>query len=189
MPKIKGDNLPSLQKLIVLHLARNKPQTMNETAKTISKHYKPTWIAFKSLERKQLIKKTAIKSHAGREYPSYWLTDEGIIMALMEGANPDKLLKQTKIVYPNAKTTHCFLETAPLINPEIVKMAYSSIKGKGNLGFREVATLFVSQAAIAMDIKAGKKLTAVLKKYPDEYRILKTAIQEMINRLSQLIAE
>ena len=52
MSKTKGNNLPSLQKMIVLYLSENEPQTMHETAQTISKCYKPTWTAFKSLEKK-----------------------------------------------------------------------------------------------------------------------------------------
>jgi hypothetical protein len=188
-PTMKGNNLPSLQKLIVLHLAETEPQTMNETAKAISKHYKPTWTAFKSLEKKNLIKKTTTKVHRKQKYPRYWLTDEGIIIALMEGASPDKLLEQTKILYPNAKTTHCFLEMIPFIHPEVTRMAYSSIKEKGKLGFIKVATLFLSQTAIAMDDETAKKLITILKKYPDKYNILKTKIQEMINQLNQLITE
>ena len=68
-------------------------------------------------------------------------------------------------------------------------MAYSSVKGKRELGFFEVGTLFLSQAAIPMDIETAKKLTATLKKYPDEYSKLKTMVQLMIDQLSQLITE
>jgi hypothetical protein len=189
MPKTKGNNLPSLQKMIVLHLSENDPQTMHKTAQTISKHYKPTWTAFKSLETKKLIKKTSIKEHAGRKYPSYWLTDEGIIMALMEGANSNKLLKQAKTLYPENKNVHWFLEIAPLFDPQVIKMAHSSLKGKDKLGVREIITLYLSQPSVAMDLKTAKKLTAILKKYPDEYKILKNAVKEMINQLNQLIAE
>ena len=100
-PKTKSNNLPSLQKRMVLDLAETEPKTMNETAKAISKQYRPTWTAFKSLAKKNLIEKTSlIKKHRRQEYPRYWLTDKGIAMALLEGANPDKLLRQTKILYP-----------------------------------------------------------------------------------------
>jgi methyl-accepting chemotaxis protein len=47
----------------------------------------------------------------------------------------------------------------------------------------------LSQAAIPMDIETAKKLTATLKKYPDEYSKLKMAVQMMIDQLSQLITE
>jgi hypothetical protein len=146
-------------------------------------------MAFKSLEKKNLIKQTAIKEYAGREYPSYWLTDEGIMMALVEGANSKKLLKQTKTIYPENKTAHCFLEIIPLFDPQVIRMAYSSVKGKGKLGIREIIMLFLSQPSIAMDSKAAKKITFILKKYPKEYSIFKRTIQTMIDQLSQLITE
>lgn len=185
----KSDNLHPLQRLIILHLAKSEPQTINQTTSEIAKSYKPTHTAFKSLEKKKLIGTAYSKPYRGQEYKCYWLTDIGMIMALMEGANSEKLLAQAKKVYPEDKNIHVFLEIAPSFHPEVVKMAYSSVKGKGKIGVAEVILLFLSQPAIAMDAEPANKVTAVLKKYPDEYRKLKTAVEEMINRLSQLIAE
>jgi hypothetical protein len=187
--KMKGDNLPPLQKLIVLHLAESEPQTINQTAKSISKSYKPTWIAFNSLEKKKLIKKTDVKEYRRRKYDRYWLTDEGMIMAIMEGASSKKLLKQTKILYPESEIIHCFLEMMPFIEPEVTRMAYANVKGKGKFGFIEVATLFLSQAAKPMDIETAKELKTVLKAYPDQYNMLKMAVQTMIDQLTELISE
>jgi hypothetical protein len=188
-PKVKGDNLPSLQKMIVLHLAENTPQTVNQTVTAISKSYKPTWLAFNSLKRKKLIVKANVLEYRGRKYPRYWLTDEGIIMALMEGANAKKLLERTKSLCPDAEITHCFLEIMPLFDPEVVKMAYSNVKGKGKLGPIEVVTLILSGAAMPMEIETGKKVAAILKKYPVQYALLKNAVELMIEQLKQLIAE
>ena len=187
--KMKGDNLPPLQKLIVLHFAESEPQTINKTVKAISKSYKPAWTAFNSLKEKKLIRKADVKEYRGREYDRYWLTDEGMIMAMMEGASSEKLLKQTKILYPDAEIIHCFLEMMPFIDPEVMKMSYASVKGKGKFGFIEVATLFLSQAAMPMDIETAKELKKVLKKYPVQYNMLKLAIQTMIDQLSELVSE
>jgi len=88
-----------------------------------------------------------------------------------------------------AKIAHCFLEIMPLIHPAVIKMAYSNVKEKSKIGFAEFLTLAVSQTAVGMDIETAKKLTATLKKYPNEYAQLKMAIQLMIDQLSQLIAE
>jgi hypothetical protein len=191
MPRLKpkSDESRSVEKLIVLNLAENEPQTKRKTAKSISKYYKSTWDAFKSLEEKKLIKKAGTTSINNNEYPCYWLTDEGIMMAIMEGASPQKLLAQAKNLYPEAKTTHVFLEIAPFFHPEVVKMAYSSVKGKGKIGVAEVIMLYLSQPAIAMDTETARKITAILKNYPDVYSKLKNAVKEMINRLSQLIIE
>jgi hypothetical protein len=189
-PKAKSSNLPSLQKMIVLHLAESEPKTMNETAKAISKQYRPSWTAFRSLTKKNLIRKTSLlKFHRRQKYPRYWLTDEGIVMALTEGANPDKLLKQYKILYPDAESTHCFLEIASLIHPEVMKIAYSSIRGKDKLGTNEIIMLYLSEPSIAMDDKTAYEFTAILKKYPNQYNAFKNTAQKMINQLSKLITE
>lgn len=187
--KTKSDNLPSLQKLIVLHLAKNEPQTINETVRALSKSYKPTWTAFNSLENKKLIIKTDIKNYRGQEYPRFWLTDEGMILALLECASSEKLLRQTQILYPEVKIMHCFLEIMPFFDPEVVKMAYSSVKGKGKLEPVEVAQLILSGAAMPMDVETGKKVAATLKKYPQQYEALKIAIQFLIDQLKQVIAD
>jgi hypothetical protein len=46
-----------------------KPHTINETAKGISKDYKSSWIAFKKLEKKGLIKKAKRKYRLGNVSP------------------------------------------------------------------------------------------------------------------------
>lgn len=185
-PKTTSNNLELLEKLIVLNLAENKPQTKRETAKAISKQYKSTWNAFKRLEKKKLIKQATTITYNNIEYPRYWLTDEGILIAIMEGANLNKLLEQTKTLYPENKNAHCFLEIAPLFDPQLMRMAYSSLKGKDKIGSREIIILFLSQPSIAMDGETAKKLVTTLQKYPVEYNKLKNAVQEMKNQLNQL---
>lgn len=184
---MKGDNLPSLQKMIVLHLSENMPQTMNETAEILSKCYKPTWTAFKSLEKKKLIKKTAFKEHAGRKYPTYWLTDTGIIRALLEGANYKKLSNQAKSLHPNDRNLHLFLDIEPHVDHQILKMIYSSVKGKKKLDVLDVINLLFIQAPNAMEIENAEKIAATLQKYPDEYNLLKTAKNLIIEQLNRII--
>lgn len=65
----KGDVLPPLQKRIVLYLARSEPQTINETMKALNGSYKSFWVAFDSLDKKQMIKKIDTKFYRGQEYP------------------------------------------------------------------------------------------------------------------------
>jgi hypothetical protein len=187
--KTKSDNLPPLQKLIVLYFAKNEPKTINETVQALGKSYKPTWIAFNSLEEKKLIVKTGAKDYRGQKYPRFWLTDEGMILALMDGADANKLLAETKLLYPNAEVAHIFLEIIPLFDPEVLKMTYGYAKGKGKLEFAEVAQITLSGALSGMEIETGKKVANVLKKHPTHYAALKMVVQEMINTLNQLIQD
>jgi hypothetical protein len=55
-------------------------------------HYKPTWIAFKSLKAKGLIQKQGSKNLSRpKNIHSFWLTEKGIVSALVNGANPKTL--------------------------------------------------------------------------------------------------
>ena len=183
------DNLPPLQKLIVLNLAKNKSQTINETVKALSKSYKPTWTAFNSLEKKKLIIKSDTKNYRGQTYPRFWLTDQGMIIALIEGVSANILLQTTKKFYPDAEAAHIFLEMIPYFDSEIIKMAQTYAKGKENLTFAEVAQVILSSAASGLEIEEAKKIVTILKRYPKHYAALKTIIEVMIKQLSYLIED
>ena len=184
--KFKSDNLHPLQKLIVLNLAENEPRTINQTVRALSKSYKPAWIAFHSLEKKKLIRKTDVKRYRGREYPRFWLTDEGMIMAMLEGVNPAILLDETKKLFPDRKMVHCFLELVPYMNQIVLRLAYSSVKGGGKLEFKDMATIIISQAGIPMEVENLEKFVAVFRKYPEEYQKLRRLIQIVIDQLKRL---
>lgn len=185
----KSDNLPPLQQAIIMYLAGNDPQTIRGIAEAISKDYSNTHTAFKSLVSKKLVVKTAIKHYRKQDYIRYWLTDEGIILALMEGADANELLAQMKILYPDAVAAHIFLEVIPLFGPEILKLAYDYAKTKGKLEFVEVAQVILSGAASGMEIETGKKVALAIKRYPKYYNALKIVVQEMIKQLNYLIED
>jgi hypothetical protein len=187
--KVKGDKLPPLQRLVVLHLAKSEPQTINETVKKISKSYKPTWSAFNSLEKKKLIWKADIKEYRNREYPLFWLTDEGIITAMLEGAKRPLLLEKSERLFPDAKIVHCFLEVIQHMNPMVIQLARNIVKNKGTMDFVDLMTILVSDTTFESDMETMKNIVAVLKKYPEEYEQAKMIIQQMVDKLNQLISD
>ncbi len=154
-----------------------------------NKNYKPTHTALKSLEGRKLITKTGTKDYRGQQFPRYWLTDEGMYLALMEGVSAERLLEKSKILYPDAKIIHCFLEIIPFFDSEFIKMSYSAVKGKGKLEPIEVLQLILSGVGTAMDVETGKRIALTLKKYPQQYEALKAAIQFMIDQLQQIIKD
>jgi DNA-binding MarR family transcriptional regulator len=93
--RARGNNLGPLQKDIILCLARNGPQDISETAKALHGHYKSTHVAFESLVQKGLIQPVREKEYRGQRYPQFWLTFEGLMLALVNHANQD-ILKQTQ---------------------------------------------------------------------------------------------
>jgi hypothetical protein len=187
--KTKSDSLPSLQQAIIIYLAKNEPQTINQISKTIDKDYSNTHTAFKSLVKKKLIKETGSKNYRKQEFECYWLTDEGIITALNEGADAKILLQTTKKFYPNAEAAHIFLEIVPYFDFEIIKMAQTYIQNKENLTFAEVAQVILSGAASGMEVEQAKGIVTILKRYPNHYNALKMIIEVMIKQLNSLIED
>ena len=183
--KGKGNNLPPLQKRIILHLARNGAQTINETVKSLKGHYKSSLIAFDVLKQKRLIKKTDLKIYRNREYPRFWLTQEGIFVALVEGADSTNLLQKTLKSYPNDKTLQCCLELSPLLGLEGFKIALSTIQNKGNLDNSDTMRIFLAHAQKDVSVKQFRKLIEILKRYPKEYYETKKHLSQIIKTLTK----
>jgi hypothetical protein len=182
----KNQLLPSLQKRIILNLAKNKPQTINETAKAIKGHYKASWLAFKSLTQKGLVQEVGIKEYRKRNYPTHWLTDEGVVVALFEGADPETLLKKTREIYPENQSLLYYLEIAPKLNPKVLEIGYSAVKTKGKLEPIDLATIMLTQMQTETSIQDFWKTVAILKNYPKQYKSFKKQVEQMLENLSQL---
>jgi len=182
----KGNNLPPLQKRIILHLARNDAQTINETVKRLKGHYKSSWIAFNALEKKGLIKKTDLKIYRNREYPRFWLTQGGVFVALVEGADATNLLQRTLKSYPNDKTLQCCLELSPLLGLEGFKIALSAIQDKGKLDDSDMIKIFLAHAQKEVSVEQFRKLIEILKRYPKEYSRTKELLSQVNKTLTKL---
>ena len=193
--KTKGNKLPSLQKRVVLCLAQKGPQTINEVKTNIPHlqyavarvtHYKPTWLALKSLIQKELVQEVGTKEYRGRKYPTYWLTDEGVLVALIEGANPKTLLKKTKEIFPENQMLLYCLEIAPKLNPEVFGIGYSAVKTKGKLEPIDLATILFTQMQTETPRQAFKEAVEILKKYPKQYKSFKERVEQMFESLKRL---
>jgi hypothetical protein len=188
--KKQSSTLPSLQREIVLHLAKTGPQTIHETNEKIEHSYKPSWTAFKSLEKKGIIRTGKKKEYRGNEYPLYWLTEEGVITALIEEASPTDLLKSVREVYPNDQVLQYGLEMAPHLNRDIFRIFLNAFKSKGKLEPVDLGTILFTQAET--DTSSEKLVNALetMKKYPKEYKHLKeqiSQIQENFSKLAKII--
>ena len=176
----KNESLPLLQKKIIIHLAENGPQTINETVSKIEHHYKPTWIAFQSLERKGLIKKVNVKLYRGREYPQFWLSEEGIVLAFIEGVFKNALFKKAKEIYPDNKNLHAFLDFASIFNSEVWEIAYYAIRRKGTLEPIDLATIIFTQMNSDVSIEKIKEGLVRLKKYPKVLESFKKYVESLV---------
>jgi len=182
----KGNNLPPLQKRIILNLAKNGAQTINETVKGCKGHYKSSWIAFNALEKKGLIKKVDLKIYRNREYSRFWLTQGGIFVALVEGADATNLLQRTLNSYPNDKTLQCCLELSPLLGLEGFKIALSAIQDKGKLDDSDMMKICLAHAQKEVSEEQFRKLIEILKRYPKEYYTTKKHLSQVSKTLTKL---
>jgi len=174
-------------------LAQKGSQTINEIKTNIPllklahvAHYKPTWLAVKSLGQKGLIQKVGAKEYRGRKYPTYWLTDEGVLVALIEGANPETLLKKTKEIFPENQILLYCLEIAPKLNLEVFEIGYLAVKAKGKLEPIDLATILFTQMQTGTSIQTFREAIEILKKYPKQYKSFKERVEQMFENLRRL---
>ena len=186
----KQNSFPPLQKRIILHLAQSKPQTINETAKGISgnhkgipRNYKSSWIAFKTLAEKGLIKHTTSKDYKGRQYPCSWLTDLGILLALHEGAKPEVLLKTTREIYPENKDLQFLIEAVPILGKHALDISYLAVLNRGVIEQTDLTSIFAAQMLDKLTPKQITQFIAVLKKYPEQHQQTRKNLRELSDLL------
>ena len=188
--KSKTSSFPPLQKRIILHLAQNKPKTINETAKEISKtkkgipkNYKSVWIAFQTLEEKGLIKKTTTKIYRNRQFPCFWLTDLSVLLALHEGTKPEVLLKTTREIYPENKDLHFLIEAVPILGKHALDVLYLAAVNRGEINQTDLISIFAAQVQDKLTPKQITQFIAVLKKYPERHQQTRKNLRELANLL------
>jgi len=169
----KGNNLPPLQKRIILCLAERGAQTINETKENDPgiHHYKSTNLAFHSLEEKGLIQKHGVKVYRNREYPQYWLTGKGLRAAFKNGANHELLRENIENVWGEHELTPLFFELIHAFGPRNVDKVFEIFEASEK-GFRIVSLPVMSK-------KKAMKTLKILKKYPKYAKRVKESLLEI----------
>lgn len=171
--------LPPLQKKIFLYIAENDPQDINETAKAINEHYRPSWTAFKQLEKKSLIAKVDSKIYHNREFARYWVTDDGAFIAACEGANQKRLLKRALRIYPNNRNLHFMLEITPIFGVNVFKIGIFAYASKKKIDESDKGAMIAAQAQSKFTAEELKQFSRILKKYPEQQKRFKDTIGRM----------
>jgi hypothetical protein len=152
-PETEGHNskkskkvvLHKLQRKILIQLSENRPMTINETATTLNEHYKATWNAFKKLEKMNAITKVGSKTYQNNEYPLFWVTEDGAILALCEDANQSRVLRRAFRIYPNNRNLHFALEIMPIFGLDAFKLVCTAFTKKGKLDDSDKAQIYATQ--------------------------------------------
>ena len=185
-PMTTGEFLAPLQKRIFLHLAQNDPQTIYETVKAIKGHYKSSWNAFNALKKKSLIQTVTLKNYRGRDYPRFWLTESGAMLALCEGVTQKTLIDRTLEIYPENKDLLCVLETVPILGQNAFDIAYLAVLRKGKLQPSDITAIYGAQIQSPFSPEQTKQISEVLKKYPELYQRCKDRVKLTLENLKKL---
>jgi hypothetical protein len=135
-----------------------------------------------------LKKQGLIREAKSTEYPLYWLTQAGVFVALVEGANPHNLLGRTIKIYPDDKTLQCTLEIAPLVGLEGFRIALSAVQDKGKLDDSDTTRILLAGTQRDVSIQQFKELFKILEKYPTEYERIKKRMGAMSTLLAKLVS-
>jgi hypothetical protein len=190
-PQQGRHKFPPLQKLIILHLAHSKPQTINQTKKGIRKDYKSTYIALSSLKQKGLVQQTTTKTYRGREYPEFWLAEKGIFLALYYEPKPASLLWRTIEIYPENKGLHFLIEAVPILGRNALDVLYLAASTDGEIQQDEIDSILARQMAQKLTPEQIKQFAAILKKYPEQQQQCVSSLKqasENISKISKLVS-
>jgi len=159
-------------------LAKQGLQTINETAQNTSSHYKATWTAFKSLKKKGLIKKQNVKEYRSRKYPQYWLTMDGLVAALKNGADLHKAKENMQDVLGKHESIDLFFELAVALGkrnlPRFANLF--ELTEQGEFKLTKLPTMRSSRA---------KKILKIVKKYPMFRKGVKKSAKEILDLMEE----
>jgi hypothetical protein len=181
--------LPPLQKKIFLTLAKGDPKDISETVKAIKGHYKSVWNAFNQLEKKKLIKAVSSKKYQGKDYPRYWVSEDGAFIALCEGVKANSVIERALKIYPDRKDVHYLLESVSILGTEAFKVGYLALIRKGKLEQSDVLAMMVTQVMHGLSAEQLAKYNKMLQKYPDRQQKYEDFFKKMQSNLNELIEE
>lgn len=201
-------HLTEIERIVILTLAQNGPMSgydfhlggkrkRGSRKAIMSSGY---WIRAKKklgLEGLNLIQ--SIKTHgrpksgSGRRKKLYWLTEEGIRASLVEGANPESLLKNVKKYFPKNNDTeyrYCFLELSqiPVMRKFLQKIFLREIiEGPAMLDKLSYLQDFTVAKELELNAKSPetKRIIKILKKYPYAYQMFISGLDESEKRIKQ----
>ena len=189
-PQKKWYSLPSLQKRILLNLAREGPQTRNQVQKNVKSAYKNVLYSFKSLTKKGLIKIVDQKVRRGRKFPKYWLTATGIFSAFINDANVESLLKNAEKIYPDNQDFQVLAQLGKVLDKKAIEKILSLIALQKEE--MPMALTFLATNPKAFTRKnprtLAKEIGKVVKRHPEYYKLYKRMLKNSRKELDEFIA-
>ena len=93
----------------------------------------------------KLITKVGSKVYQNNEYSLFWVTEDGAVVALCEGADQKRVLGRAIKIYPNNRKLHFALEIMPIFGLDAFKLVCSAFAKKGKLEDSDKALIYATQ--------------------------------------------
>lgn len=187
---LKYDDLPKLQKKIVLYLAKNGALTMSETNRKLRGENTSTTRAFHQLESKEMIRKTDVMEYRGREFSQYWLSMRGVAFALMNKANPETLKKRSLTYFKadeDKKGIEVYFELHSL-SSRIANILDRFVLCHGKLEPTELFNQLLPEM-VSLDKTELYKLFYKAKEFPDYWKNTVESLTKFIDAIKSLKGE
>ena len=104
----KYHRLGSIQKEVIKGIAESEPSTQSALNKKIGKDRGQISRLYHGLLERGIIETVGKYTYRGRSFDIYWLTPPWIQVALLEGANPELVLKQAEACYGDRESFWIF---------------------------------------------------------------------------------
>lgn len=163
--------------------------TINETATTLNEHYKASWNAFKRLESMKLITKVGSKIYQNNEYPLFWVTEDGAVVAICEGADQKRVLRRVFKIYPDNRNLHFALEIMPIFGLDAFKLVCSAFAKKGKLEESDKAQIYATQMQNKFTPDEEAQFSDVLNRYPEQQKPFVDAFSKMNINMEKLLKQ
>ena len=163
--------------------------TKNETATTLNAHHKSTSNVFKKLQTMKLITKVGLKDYQNVKYPLFWVTKDGAVAALCEGADEKRVLKRALEIYPNNRNLHFALEIMPIFGLEAFKLVCTAFAKKGKLEDSDNAQIYATQMQNKFTPEEESQFTDVLDRYPEQQKPFVDTFKKMNINMEKLLKQ
>ena len=163
--------------------------TRNQTATNLNAHQKASSKAFKRLRTMKLVTKVGQKDYQNTKYPLFWVTEDGAVFALCEGADQKRVLKRALDIYPDNRNLHFALEIMPIFGLDAFKLVCSAFAKKGKLEDSDKAQIYATQMENKFTQDEKTQFVDVLKRYPEQQKPFEVAFKKMNISMEKLLEQ
>lgn len=177
----QNHRLGEFQITLLKNIAENEPTTINRIKEALDKDYKQVFSAHEKLQNMGYIHEVDSVDYRGRVFPIYWLTELGILKALTEGANPDRIKDVAYQVYPDKENIEWIAEACgytKFLGADLAKASLALLTraaGDNEVDFKNLV--------FTLDPSRMNGFVAFLNEHPASKTLLSDYMKKMFKKL------